>query len=151
MKIKVILLDTIKGVGKKDQIVEVKDGYANNFLFPQKKAVLASAENLNKLKQKEEKTAKDNKKEIENAEKLRDELKDKMITLTVKAGENGKVFGSIGSKEILEAIEKQLNLKLNKKNLSGETRVKEIGIHNIELKLHKDIKAIIQLEIKGMQ
>lgn len=150
MKVKVILLDNIKSIGKKDEIVEVKDGYANNFLYPQKKAIPATAENLNKLKNKAEKAKKTHEKEIENANKLAQNLKDKVVILHVKSGENGKVFGSIGAKEISDEILKQLNISIDKKKFSSDTRIKSLGIHNIELKLHSEVKTFIKIEVRGL-
>ena len=97
MKVKVILKENIKGVGKKDEIIEVKDGYANNFLFAQNKAVPATEENIKKLQNKAEKNKKDHAKEVKKAEEIKGKINNKEIVLAVKAGENGKVFGSIGS------------------------------------------------------
>lgn len=149
MKIKVILLDTIKGVGKKDEIVEVKDGYANNFLFPSKKGIPATQENLNKLKQKGIKKEKDEQKELNKALEIKKILDGKTITLSVKSGENGKVFGSIGSKEIVSSVKKEFNYTLDKKNLPSDIRIKELGIHKLILKLHKDVKAQLNINVVG--
>lgn len=115
MKIKVILKETIKGVGKKDEIVEVKDGYANNFLLNKNKAILATPENVNKLKAKNEKIQKNHDKDVKNANELKEFLAEKEIVLKVKAGENNKVFGSIGAKEIVEAMKEQLNVEIDKR------------------------------------
>lgn len=149
MKIKVILLETIKGVGKKEEIVEVKDGYANNFLFPQKKAIIANEQNLNKLKQKNEKIINNDKRELEKATKLKAEIEGKVVKLKVKSGDNGKIFGSIGAKEIMQEIENQLKLKLDKKQMPSDSRIKSLGNHTLQLKLYKDIKASIVLNVEG--
>lgn len=150
MKVKVILLDNIKSVGKKDEIIEVKDGYANNFLYPQKKAVPATPENLNKLKTKTEKAKKTHEKEIELAKTLAENLKNKIVVLHVKAGENGKVFGSIGAKEIADEMLKQLSISVDKKKFGNDARIKSLGMHNIELKLHSEVKAFVKVEVKGL-
>ncbi|WP_156286055.1 50S ribosomal protein L9 [Oceanivirga salmonicida] len=150
MKIKVILLDNVKGIGKKDEIVLVKDGYANNFLFPQKKAVSATPENLNKLEQKKSKLLNNVKKDLMAANKLKDEIDGKSITLSVKAGENGKVFGSIGPKEIITTVKEQLNINLDKKTLSGDARIKDLGLHILEIKIHKDVIAKLNVDVKGL-
>lgn len=150
MKVKVILLDTIRGVGKKDEIIEVKDGYANNFLYPQKKAVPATTENLNKLKNKNDRAIKNLEKEIETAKKLAENIKDKTIILNVKAGANGKVFGSIGAKEISDEILKQLSISIDKKKISGDSRIKSLGMHNIEIKLHSEVKTYIKIDVRGL-
>lgn len=150
MKIKVILLENIKGVGKKDEIVEVKDGYANNFLFPSKKGIPATQENLNKLKQKGEKKIKDEKKELDHALETKKMLDGKTITLSVKSGENGKVFGSIGSKEIIAEIKKELNYNVDKKQMPSDIRIKDLGIHKLILKLHKDVKVDLKINVVGV-
>ena len=149
MKLKLILLENIKGVGNKEQIVEVKDGYANNFLLPQKKAVLATEENLNKLKQKNQKIINNDKKEIEKANLIKEKIENKIVNLKVKAGENGKIFGSVGTKEIIDEIEKQLDIKIDKKQMPSDARVKSLGNHNLILKLYKDIKVNIILNVIG--
>ncbi|MBP9478636.1 MAG: 50S ribosomal protein L9 [Sebaldella sp.] len=148
MKIKVILKENIKGVGKKDEIIEVKDGYANNFLFKENKAVLANTENINKLKNKAEKTEKTHARDIKNAEVLKEKLHEKEITLAVKAGDNGKVFGSVGSKEIVEEIKKKFGIDIDKKKIDSEnSRMKDLGIHNVEIKLHSEVRAIIKVKL----
>ena len=103
MKVKVILLDTIRGVGKKDEIIEVKDGYANNFLYPQNKAVPATTENLNKLKNKNERALKNLEKEIEIAKKISTENQENKIIINVKAVTKGKLYVSIGAKKISDS------------------------------------------------
>lgn len=149
MKIKVILLENIKGVGKKDEIVDVKDGYANNFLFPQKKAVLATAENINKLKMKSEKIEKNNERDLKKYNELKSQLDNKSINFKVKAGDNGKVFGSIGSKEIVKTIKEQLNIDLDKKYLSNCERLKSLGSHKLEIKFNANIIAILNINVIG--
>ncbi len=148
MKIKVILKENIKGVGKKDEIVEVKDGYANNFLFAQNKAVPATEENIKKLKNKAEKNKKDHEKEVKKAEEIKGKINNKEIVLAVKAGDNGKVFGSIGSKEIVDEVKKVFGLTIDKKKIDGEnSRMKELGIHDVEVKLHSEVKAILKVKL----
>jgi len=149
MKIKVILKETIKGVGKKDEIVEVKDGYANNFLLNKNKAILATPENINKLKARNEKIKKNHDKDVKNANKLKEQLASKEIVLKVKAGENNKVFGSIGAKEIVEALKEQLNITIDKKKVSASAKLKEIGVHNVELKLHSEVKAVLKVRVEA--
>ncbi len=151
MKVKVILKETIKGVGKKDEIVEVKDGYANNFLFSQNKGIPATPENINKLKAKAEKTKKTHDKEVQKANELKELLENKEIVIKVKAGNNRKVFGSVGSKEIAEAIKEQLNLEVDKKKISTDTRMKELGLHTVELKLHSEVKVKIKVMLEGQE
>ena len=149
MKVKVILTETIKGVGKKDEIVEVKDGYANNFLYAQKKGIPATPENIKKLENKKAKVEKTKEKETSNANDLKKELESKPIILEVKMGKDNKLFGSIGSKEIEEAIKEQLNIDIDKKKISADSKVKEIGVHNVELKLHSEIKANLKVRVEA--
>ncbi len=151
MKIKVILKENIKGVGKKDEIIEVKDGYANNFLFAQNKAVPATAENINKLKNKNEKIQRNHDKDVKKANELKDKLQSKEITIKVKAGNNGKVFGSVGGKEIAEAIYEQLGIEVDKKKVSTDTRMKELGLHPVELKLHSEVKVSIKIKLEAKE
>ena len=149
MKIKVIWKENIKGVGKKDEIVEVKDGYANNFLLNQNKAILATPENINKLKARNEKIQKHHDRDVKNAKELKEVLATKEIVLKVKAGENNKVFGSISAKEIVQAVKDQLNIDIDKKKVSADSKVKEIGVHNVELKLHSEVKANLKVRVEA--
>ena len=149
MKIKVILKENIKGVGKRDEIVEVKDGYANNFLLNQNKAILATPENINKLKARNEKIQKHHDRDVKNAKELKEILATKEIVLKVKAGENNKVFGSISAKEIVQAVKDQLNIDIDKKKVSADSKVKEIGVHNVELKLHSEVKANLKVRVEA--
>ena len=149
MKIKVILKENIKGVGKKDEIVEVKDGYANNFLLNQNKAILATPENINKLKARNEKIQKHHDRDVKNAKELKEVLATKESVLKVKAGENNKVFGSISAKEIVQAVKDQLNIDIDKKKVSADSKVKEIGVHNVELKLHSEVKANLKVRVEA--
>ena len=147
MKVKVILTETIKGVGKKDEIVEVKDGYANNFLYAQKKGIPATPENIKKLENKVEKTKE---KETSNANDLKKELESKPIILEVKMGKDNKLFGSIGSKEIEEAIKEQLDITVDKKKMGNDARIKSLGEHIVEIKLYADVKANVKVIVKGV-
>ena len=149
MKVKVIWKEAIKGIGKKDEIVEVKDGYANNFLLNLNKAVLATPENINKLKSKDEKTKRVHDNEVKKAEEIKSIIDSKVVTLKVKAGENGKVFGSIGGKEIAEAVKVQLGVEIDKKKISSDSRMKDLGQHEIEVKLHHEVKAKIKVKLLG--
>lgn len=150
MKVKVILKEDIKGVGKKDEIVEVKDGYANNFLLAQKKGVLATQANLKKLQDKKEKVQRTHDREVEKAKEIKEKIEGKEIEISVKAGNNQKVFGSVGSKEIAEALKEQLGVEVDKKKISTDTRMKELGLHTVELKLHSEVKSKIKVMLKGL-
>ena len=114
---KVILLEDVKSLGKKGQIVNVSDGYARNMLLPKKLGVEATTKNMNDLKlQKahEEKVAQEN---LEAAKAFAEDLKDKQVTVTIKVGEGGRTFGSVSTKEISEAVKSQLGLDIDKKKM----------------------------------
>lgn len=149
MKVKVILKENIKGVGKKDDIIEVKDGYANNFLFAQNKAVPATPENINKLKNQKDKINKNIEKEINKANELKKIIEEGTVTLKIKMGKDGKVFGSIGAKEIEEAVKKQLNIEVDKRKMGNDAKIKSLGMHKVEVKLYVDIKASINVNVIG--
>ena len=145
---KVILLEDIKGVGKKDQIINAADGYARNFLFPKKKAVEANAENLAKLKSREDSNNFKKSEDIKAAEELKAKLEKIVITIKVKAGENGKIYGGVTSKEIAEEIKKSYNIDIDKKKIKLEDTIKVLGIRNVEIKLYEGIVGSIKVEVK---
>ena len=143
---KVILLDNIKGVGKKDEIINASDGYARNFLFPKKLAVEANNENLSKLKSK--KQSEQYKKDVDkaNAEKIAKQLDDITLSIKVKAGENGKIFGGVTSKEISEELKNQYKLDIDKKKIVLSENIKNIGSFDISIKLYEGV--IGKLKVK---
>lgn len=145
---KVILLQDVKSLGKKGDIVEVKDGYARNSILPKKLGVEATGKNLNDLKLKkanDEKIAAEN---LAAAKALAEELKDKEITLSLKTGEGGKTFGSVSSKEIAEEAKKQLGYDIDKKKIQLKESIKSIGVHNVGIKLHPKVTAELKVKIK---
>ncbi|CAM3129560.1 50S ribosomal protein L9 [Streptobacillus ratti] len=150
MKVKVILKENIKSVGKKDEIIEVKDGYANNFLFAQNKAVPATPENINKLESKKNKISKNIEREVKHANEIKEILEKNTIVLKVKLGKDGKIFGSLGAKEIEEAVREQLKVEIDKKKMGNDARLKSLGLHNVEIKLYADIKTILKVNVTGL-
>ena len=125
---KVILLEDVKALGKKGQVVNVSDGYARNLLLPKKLGVEATGKNMNDLKlQKahEDKVAQEN---LDAAKAFAEELKDKQVTVGIKVGEGGRTFGSISAKEIAEAAKAQLGYELDKKKLQLSAPIKELGL-----------------------
>ena len=144
---KVILTQDVKSLGKKGDIVEVNQGYARNFVLPKKLGVEATPKNLNDLKlknQNDEKIAAEN---LAEAEKIKEELKDKKITTEMKVGDNGKTFGSVSSKEIAELIKSQLGLDIDKKKIIIKDPVKALGGYNIGIKLHPQVTAEVLLDV----
>ncbi len=143
----VILLQDVKALGKRGQIVKVNDGYARNFILPKKLGLEANSKNLNDLKlQKanEEKVAAEH---LAAAKELAAELKDKEIVLSLKLGEGGKTFGSISSKEIAEAAKEQLGYDIDKKKIQLKESIKSLGVHNVVLKLHPKVTAELKVKV----
>jgi len=146
---KVILLQDIKNVGKKEQIIEANDGYARNYLFPKKLAIEATKNNLTKLQAK--KTSEANKKlaEIEANKKLASQIEKINLKITAKAGANGKIFGGITSKEISEELKKQHSIEIDKKKITLKETIKNLGIFTAEIKFGDGVNAKLTLNIQG--
>ena len=144
---KVILLDNIKGVGKKDDVINANDGYARNFLIPQKKAIEATPGNLARLKSKQDSKA--HKKEIEKneAEKIKDQLTKITLEIEVKAGENGKIFGGVTAKEISAQLKEKHNIEIDKKKIELKETIKTLGVFNVNVKLFEGVTGIIKVKI----
>ena len=144
---KVILAQDIKGVGKKDEIINANDGYARNFLLPKKLAVEANAQNMSLLQGRKDSANFKKEQEKENALKLQEKLSKIVLKIKVKAGENGKIFGSITSKEIATELKNQYDVEIDKKKILLKEGIKEIGIFNIEIKLYEGIIGKLKIEI----
>ena len=144
---KVILLDNIKGVGKKDEVINASDGYARNFLFPKKLAVEANNENMNKLKAK--KQSEQYKKDVdkENSKNIAKKLDDIILMIKVKAGENGKIFGGVTSKEISEELNKQYKINIDKKKIVLSENIKNLGSFDITIKLYEGITGKLKVKV----
>ena len=144
---KVILLEDIKGVGKKDQVINSSDGYARNFLFPKKLAVEANNENMSKLKAKQDSNQYKKSQEKEEAQKLAENLKRIMLKLEVKSGENGKIFGSITSKEIADSLKAQYKIDIDKKKIDLKEPIKTIGSFSVSIKLYEGIVGTLKVQV----
>ena len=145
---KVILLEDVKSLGKKGQIVNVSDGYARNMILPKKLGVEATSKNLNDLKLRkanEEKVAQEN---LDAAKAFAEELSTKDVILTLKVGERGRTFGSVSSKEISEAAKKQLNLEIDKKKLQLENPIRNLGVTNVPVRLHPKVTGSLKVWVK---
>ena len=145
---KVILMEDVKSLGKKGTIVNVSDGYARNMLIPKKLGVPATPKNLNDLKlQKahEEKTAQG---ALAAAKELGAKIEASEITVSIKTGEGGKVFGSVSAKEIAEAAKEQLGLELDKKKLVLDGTIKELGTTEVAVKLHSQVTAKLKVQVR---
>ena len=145
---KIILLQDVKTLGKKGEMVEVSDGYARNMIIPKKLGVPATEKNKNDLKLRkahEEKVAKER---LENAEALKGELAGKQIVVSMCAGEGGKAFGSVSAKEIAEAAKAQHGLELDRKKIVLEDPIKTFGMHEVPIKLHSEVAGTLYVLVK---
>lgn len=146
---KVILTQDIKGVGKKDEIINANDGYARNFLFPKKMAVEANKQNMSLLQGRKDSANFKKEQDKEKANELKYKISKIMLTIKVKSGENGKIFGSITSKEISTELKKQHNIEIDKKKIMLKEAIKEQGTFTIEIKLYEGIIGKLKINIIG--
>lgn len=147
---KVILLQDVKKMGKKGDVIEASDGYARNYLFPRKLAEEATANALHVVNAKKENERKKKLAELEAAQKLAAELKGKEVTINAKAGENGRLFGAITNKDIAEVINKQFNLTIDKKKIVVNT-IKVAGEYEVEVKLYPEVSTKMKVIIVPKQ
>ena len=146
---KVILKENIKSIGKKDEIVNVSDGYARNYLFAKDLAVEANSGNLAKLKSKKDSESYKKNLEKEEAMQLADKMSKIRLQFTVKAGENGKVFGGVSSKEIADELEKKYSIKVDKKKIDLKDAIKTLGITTVQIKLYEGVIAKVKIDVLG--
>lgn len=144
---KVILLKDYKDLGKAGSLVEAKDGFARNFLFPRKIAIEANEENLAAWKVQKAKEAEIEAQNREDAKKLKEKLEKSKVEIKAKGGENGKLFGAVTSKDISTAMEKQLGVKLDKKKIELGDNIKTAGLKEVTLKLYPEINATLKVSI----
>ena len=144
---KVILLDNIKGVGKKDEVINASDGYARNFLFPKKLAVEANAENMSKLKNKQDSQQHKRNVEKENAEEIAEKMKNITVVIKVKAGDNGRIFGGVTSKEISENLKEQFKIDVDKKKIVLNETIKNLGVFNVSVKLFEGVTGNLKVSV----
>ena len=145
---KVILIEDVKKIGKKGDVVDVSDGYARNMLLPKKLGVEATSKNLNDLKLQKAHQQKLAQNSLEAAQAFAKNLENKEVVLTLKVGEGGKTFGSVSAKEISEAAQKQLGMTLDKKKLQLESPIKALGTTLVPLRLHPDVTAEVKVVVK---
>ena len=147
---KVILKADIKGVGKKNEVINASDGYARNFLFPKNLAVEANTENMSKLKAQNDATQFRKDTEKEEAKKVAEKLTKIMVKIQVKAGENGKIFGGVSTKDISENLEKQYNIKIDKKKIDLKETIKTLGVHNVDARLYEGVLGKIKVNVVSL-
>ena len=146
---KVILLEDVKALGKKGEIVDVNDGYARNFLLKTKKGVEATGKNLNDLKLQKANVEKVAQETLAAAQELGKKLEAGKVEVAIKTGDGGKTFGSVSSKEISAAVEKQMGLKVDKKKIQLKEQIRTLGTHNVPVKLHAKVTAELKVVVKG--
>ena len=144
---KVILKADIKGVGKKDQVINASDGYARNFLFPKNLAVEANVENMSKLKAKQDSNAYKKSQEKEEAKKIADKLSKILLKIPVKAGENGKIFGGVSAKEISDLLKKEYKIEIDKKKIELKETIKTLGVRTITIKLYEGVIGNLKIDV----
>lgn len=144
---KVILLQDVKSLGKKGEIVEVSDGYARNFVLPKKLGAEANSKNMNDLKLQKANADKIAKEQLEAAQELAKVLETKEVIVKMKSGEGGKTFGSISSKEIAEEAKKQCGLELDKKKIQLPEAIKSLGVYEVGVKLHTKVTGKLKVKV----
>ena len=144
---KVILKADIKGVGKKDQIINASDGYARNFLFPKNLAVEANAENMAKLQA--QNSSKQFKKdtEKEEAQKLAEKMNKISLRIQVKAGENGKIFGGVSAKEVSDLLKEEYKIEVDKKKIELKETIKTLGVRTLTIKLYEGVIGNLKIDV----
>ncbi len=145
---KIILLQDVKSVGKKGEIIEANDGYARNFLLPKKLGVEANGKNLNDLKLQKSNEEKIAAKMLEDAKQLAKDLESKEIVVHIKAGEGGKTFGSVSTKEIALAFKEQCGMEIDKKKIQLEESIKNFGVYDVKIKLHPKVVGSLKVKVQ---
>ena len=146
----VILLEDVKALGKKGDVVKVNDGYARNFILPKKLGLEANAKNMNDLKLQKAAEVKRQQEILEEAQSLAKEIEAKSIQLKIKTGEGGRTFGSISTKEIAVAIKEQLDLDIDKKKLQLNEPIKNMGTFTVPIKLHPKVTAELKVRVDSL-
>lgn len=146
---KVILLQDIKNVGRKEQIIEANDGYARNYLFPKKLAIEATKDNMLKLQAKKTSEANKKKAEIEANKETAKKIEKIELTIKAKVGENSKIFGGITSKEIAEELKKQHKFEIDRKKITLKDTIKSLGRYTAEIKFGDGVNAELTINVTG--
>lgn len=146
----VILLQDVKSLGKKGEVVKVNDGYARNFVLPKKLGVEATAKNLNDLKLQKANEQKIAQEILEDAKKFAEELKDKEVIVKLKSGNDGKTFGSISTKEIAHAAKEQLGYDIDKKKMQLAEPIRSLGVTLVPIKLHPKVMGELKVKVQEL-
>lgn len=146
---KIILLQDEKKLGKKGDIIDVNDGYARNYILPKKIGIEANPKNLNDLKLKKASEERKAKEQLEAAKALAETLETKLVEVKIKTGSDGRVFGSISGKEIAAACQEQFGIEIDKKKLQMNDSIKNVGDHEVLVKLHPGVTAKLHVKVTG--
>lgn len=146
---KVILLQDVKTLGKKGDIVEINEGYARNFILPKKLGLEANNKNLNDLKLANKRAEKQAQEELDAAKALAVKVEEKPVVTHIRTGEGGRTFGTVSSKEIAAAAKQQLGLELDKKKISLPEALKNLGTYEVSVKLHKEVTATLRVKVEA--
>jgi len=146
--VKVILTQDVKNLGKKGEVVKVADGYARNYLIPRGLAEEATDSRLKNLKQKQKAKARKKQKELEEAREKAKELEGRVVTIKTKAGEKGKLFGSVTSRDVAEAVKKEFGLDVDKRKIELGDPIKSLGRYTVGIKLYPDVTAEIIVAVE---
>lgn len=145
---KIILMQDVKKLGKKGEIIEINDGYARNYILPQKLGVEANNRNLNDLKLQKMKEEKDAQKLLDEAKDLAEKIGAQIVTVKIKAGEGGKVFGSVSAREIAGAMKKQCGLEIDKKKIQLQEPIRSFGFHEVGIRLHPQVTGTLRIKVE---
>lgn len=145
---KVILLEDVKSLGKKGQIVDVNDGYARNFILPKKLGIEASNKNMNDLRLQKANEDRIAKEQLEAAKEFAANMEKKEVILTIRSGEGGKIFGSISSKEIAEAAKVQCDIEIDKKKIQLPEPIKSLGVYEVSVKIHPKVVGKLKVKVQ---
>lgn len=145
---KVILLQDVKSVGKKGDMVELSEGYARNFILPKKLGVEANNANMNNLKLQKANEAKIAKEQLEAAQAFAKEVEEMLVKVTIKSGEGGRTFGSVSSKEISKAVAEQYGKEIDKKKMQMPDAIKALGTYEVIVKLHPKVTAKLRVSVQ---
>lgn len=146
---KVILLEDVKSLGKKGEIVNANDSYARNVLFAKKLALEANNKNINDWKLQNKHREKVEEENLEAAKVLAKKLEDLKVEVRIRTGKDGKAFGSVSTKEISAAAKDQLNLELDKKKMQLEEPIKSLGVHEVQIRLHPKVTGILRVQVNA--
>lgn len=146
---KVILLQDVKSIGKKNEVVNISDGYARNVIFKKNLGVEATKKNLNDLKLRQQNDEKVAAKKLADAQAFAKEIAEKSVEIMIKVGQDGRTFGSVSTKEIAAAAKEQLNYDLDKKKMQLKEPIKNIGAYTVPIRLHPKVTAELKVIVKG--